>query len=988
MKLLFCFASIFLASMLSLLAAEPKWIAGPTSQVNNWELERSFVPADAVQQARVKFAVDFAQAVLIINDRRVLTVEAFCPLQSLDVTQWMKRGENHLRIEVQKAVGPSAVAVEVDLNLISGQNEKIVSDKNWQSTSSETPMSIAARELGQVRSELWGSGRRDISLSATENYEQWRQASGDAAAASKSKIWTVPGFEFAVLRMAAADEGSWISMAFDPQGKLLVSREDQGLLRMTLSADRNGVEQVENFASELKECRGLAFHGSTLYANANNSQGLYSLQYANDISSISAAKLIREFPGSAGHGRNDLLIHGDWLYTIHGDSVDLPKDQIQDLTSPLRHWSGDTSNREGQLLRMHLPTGAWELVCAGLRNPYGLAAQPDGSVFTFDADNEYDMGTPWYRPTRYVPLLAGGDVGYRTANKKLPPRFHDQPENVPPVLTIGRSSPTAIFRDEDLRFPEPYRQATFLLDWTYGRVIAVHQVRRGASWRAHTELFLQGRPLNVTDIARGPDGAMYLITGGRKTQSSLVRVWATAETATRSKDELHERQVAQYSKTQFARLQLLQEQARCPGPEGLNRLFESLDDADPTIRHAARVALERLPVELWRSRVHQESKTTKWLFGCLALLQASSESDTAATLTRWLQTDPNAWQLSEKIVGLRLLELCLRANPELRLTSSSQILARLQQHWQCNDEVLHVAPQGTSVEYRRRLALLLGQLSAQEPLATLFEELLQSPRQEDQLTALLALRNRKDGWEVDDRRRQFEVLARANRMIGGEGLPAFVAAIEAESRATLSQEEQAKLSDVFAAAKPTAIPRSSQASASATSTVRPLVSDWDMESLADIAENSPVAGDRKIGRQVFHDAQCDRCHRIGNQGTSIGPDLTFVGRRFGARDLLTSILIPSQSVAENYQLESVLTDDGKVHVGRIVIEGDYRSETLVLQTDSLRSDSIVEIDKRRIETHQTIPKSPMPEGLLDTFTKDQIGDLLAYLQDPTDVSQE
>ncbi len=988
MKLLFCSASIFLASMISLLAAEPKWIAGPTPQASYWQLERTIYPADAVQQARVKFAVDFAQAVLFINDHQVLAVEAYCPQQTLDVTQWMKHGENRLRVEVQDVGGPSAVAIEVDLKLISGRSESLVSDNQWQSTSSDTRTIKPARELGRVRPELWGSGRRDISLSATENYEQWRQASGDTAAAAKSKIWTVPGFEFAVLRTAAADEGSWISMAFDQQGKLLVSREDQGLLRMTLSADRNAVERVENFASELKECRGLAFHGSTLYANANNSLGLYSLQYAEDISSIPVANLIREFPGSVGHGRNDLLIHGDWLYTIHGDSVDVPKDQINDLTSPLRHWSGDASNREGQLLRMHLSTGVWELVCAGLRNPYGLAAQPDGSVFTFDADNEYDMGTPWYRPTRYVPLLAGGDVGYRTANKKLPPRFHDQPENVPPVLTIGRSSPTAIFRDDDLRFPEPYRQATFLLDWTYGRVIAVHQVRRGASWRAHTELFLQGRPLNVTDIARGPDGAMYLITGGRKTQSSLLRVWATAESATPSEDEAHEREVANYSKTQLARLQLLQEHARTRAAEGLNSLFENLDDADPTLRHAARIALERLPVDLWRSRVHQESNTTKWLFGCLALLQASSESDAAATLTRWLQTDPNALQLSEKIVGLRLLELCLRANPQTTLGNSSQILARLQQHWQCNDEVLHVAPQGTSVEYRRRLALLLGQLSAQEPLAPLFEELFQSSRQEDQLAALLALRNRKEGWEVAERRRQFEVLASASRMIGGEGLPAFVAAIETESKATLSEEEQAKLSDVIAAAKPIANPRSSLSSASTTSSVRPLVSDWDMESLADIAESSPVAGNREIGRQVFHDAQCDRCHRIGNQGTAIGPDLTFVGRRFGARDLLASILVPSQSVAENYQLESVLTDDGKVHVGRIVIEGDYRSETLVLQTDPLRSDSTIEIDKRRIETHQTIPKSPMPEGLLDAFTKDEIRNLLAYLQDPTEVAQE
>jgi putative heme-binding domain-containing protein len=122
-----------------------------------------------------------------------------------------------------------------------------------------------------------------------------------------------------------------------------------------------------------------------------------------------------------------------------------------------------------------------------------------------------------------------------------------------------------------------------------------------------------------------------------------------------------------------------------------------------------------------------------------------------------------------------------------------------------------------------------------------------------------------------------------------------------------------------------------------------------MDLLGEIANTLQVAGNRELGRQVFHDALCDRCHRIGSLGAAIGPDLTFVGRRFRTRDLLESILRPSQAVAENYQLEFVLSEDGSVHVGRIVIEGDYRSEPLVLQTDALRMDSIVEIDKRRIE---------------------------------------
>jgi putative heme-binding domain-containing protein len=979
-RYLVCFIASMLIQPVSL-AQEPQWIAGPDPQRGDWQLQRSIVSTGAVQQARIKLSIDFARAVLLINERRVLELEAFCPVQTLDVTNWMVPGENQFRIEVLNVSGPSAVAIELDIQLLSGATRKIVSDNQWQTPANDSGLSAPARELGPVRPELWGTGRRDISLSATENYEQWRQASSGASAKVMSSIWTVLGFEFAVLRTAADDEGSWISMTFDPQGKLLVSREDEGLLRMTLSADHNSVERVERFNTDLKECRGLAFHGSTLYANANNSRGLYSLQYSDDLASIPPATLVREFPGGVGHGRNDLLIDGDWLYTIHGDSVDLPKDQILDLTSPNRQWPGDDSDREGQLLRMHLPTGAWELVCAGLRNPYGLAAQSDGSLFTFDADNEYDMGTPWYRPTRYVPLLVGGDIGYRTADRKLPPRFHDQPENVPPVLTIGRSSPTAIFRDEELQFPEPYRQATFLLDWTYGRVLAIHQVRRGASWRAHSELFLQGRPLNVTDIARGPDGAMYLITGGRKTQSSLLRVWATGEQTTPIENETHERAAASYSKTQLGKLRGLEEQIRVRNPGGLDSLLDNLSAPDPTIRHAARVALERLPRELWIPRVLQFKESAPWLYGCLAMLQGASEGDIPPVLNRWLQIEPKKLQLSEKWVGLRLLDLCLRTNPAATLSKSPQILAKLQQEWLGGDE-LQVAPQVTSVEYRQRLALLMGQFSVPGPPPNVFQVLLNSSLQEDQLAALLGLRNMSDGWSLEYRRRQFETLAAARRMVGGEGLPSLVAAMDAESQATLSDQEKGQLSDLLNAAEIERTKQSSALQEIELSAPRPVVRVWDLDSLAELANTPQVAGSRELGRQVFHDAQCDRCHRIGSQGAAQGPDLTFVGRRFGTRDLLESILRPSLSVAENYQLESVITDEGTVHVGRIVIEGDYRSETLVLQTDALRLDSIIEIDKRRIEAHQPIAKSPMPEGLLDTFTDNQIRDLLAYLQNP------
>src|SRR6185369_15857574 len=72
--------------------------------------------------------------------------------------------------------------------------------------------------------------------------------------------------------------------------------------------------------------------------------------------------------------------------------------------------------------------------------------------------------------------------------------------------------------------PPKYQRALFALDWSYGRIFGVHLESRGASYSGAVETFLRGTPLNLTDLAFGPDGALYFITGGRNTQSGLYRV--------------------------------------------------------------------------------------------------------------------------------------------------------------------------------------------------------------------------------------------------------------------------------------------------------------------------------------------------------------------------------------------------------------------------------------------------------------------------------
>jgi glucose/arabinose dehydrogenase len=55
-----------------------------------------------------------------------------------------------------------------------------------------------------------------------------------------------------------------------------------------------------------------------------------------------------------------------------------------------------------------------EAYAMGFRNPYDLAFNPEGELFTFDSDMEWDVGLPWYRPTRVNHLVAGAEFGWRS----------------------------------------------------------------------------------------------------------------------------------------------------------------------------------------------------------------------------------------------------------------------------------------------------------------------------------------------------------------------------------------------------------------------------------------------------------------------------------------------------------------------------------------------------------------------------------------------
>jgi len=960
-------------------AAAPQWIGGSPERAPTWQFKKSVSIDEAVHSALMRVAADFCTAVVAINGQTVLVLEPYSPTQDIDVVNYLHRGPNEIGITTTPVAGPAAVALSITLTGTDGKTNSISTDESWQ----------GAVSLGDVPPEQWGIGRRSAAVSAFDNYEQWRQAKPE----KQTQFWTVPGFEITRVRQAAADEGSWIALAFDAAGRATISREDTGLLRMTLTDDYRSVVKVEPIQVDLPECRGLVYLDGLLYANANNAKTMYRMRIT-DEARVESLDRLREFPGGVGHGRNDLAIGPDGLiYSIHGDSVAAPGQPVVDRTSPLRESRRGPPQQEGTVVRTDRDGKSWELFCTGLRNPYGLAFHPNGDLFTYDADNEYDMGTPWYRPTRIVQLDSGADYGWRVAQGKWPPYFPDHPDNGLPTIDVGRGSPTAVMFGTNLKFPSPYREALFALDWSYGRVLAVHLAPRGAGYRAALELFMQGKPLNVTDIAAGPDGAMWLITGGRKTQSALYRVAFSGQSNQSAAIGRHEQEAARFAEQQRA---LRRELEALHGQEGADADIAHLcgtclADPDPRICNAARIAIEQRPKLEVADRFDEFRQTGKTggsstgrvsarrkLEFLMTLVRTGDPANVPTFIDQLLKIPAGTLNLGEKFMLVFLYAECLRNAPDAVAKKGSAIAAQLAELWpDPAKDGLRVSPLGDSSELRRRLALLLAKLTSEtggDPgiVDRIAKSLLASSVQEDRLQGLLALRNLKQGWTPASRRAYFQALQDARRFVGGEGFPAFLEKLRVDAEATLGADERLQLADLLAAPQQVDEPLPPP---------RAKVQTWSLDDVPKLAAKDAGRGNAERGAKVFRDALCSRCHRAGLTGPAVGPDLTFAARRFSRSDMLESIIAPSRSVAENYRNVIVVTEAGKVHVGRLLNEGDFRSEKLKLSIDALRPGEVVEVDKKDIVEQRPHDTSPMPQGLLDTFTRDEIADLLTFLEE-------
>src|SRR5207302_1924179 len=130
------------------------------------------------------------------------------------------------------------------------------------------------------------------------------------------------------------------------------------------------------------------------------------------------------------------------------------------------------------------------------------------------------------------------------------------------------------------------------------------------------------------------------------------------------------------------------------------------------------------------------------------------------------------------------------------------------------------------------------------------------------------------------------------------------------------------------------------------------------------------------GRQVFLDAEkslCITCHRVGEEGERVGPELTGIGTRFGRVYLIESVLEPSRTVVPGFATLRMELKDGRTLTGVKVAETDT---TLTLVDLEIKKH---ELKKADIMEQRPLAISTMPDGVEKRLTEQEFVDLIAYL---------
>lgn len=882
------------------------------------------------------------------------------------------------------------------------------------------------------------------------------QQQADPVPSKTDRLTLPPGFVAEHLHSPSdSKQGSWVSMTFDAKGRLITSDQYGFLYRTELppvgstpsppriekltipneftSTDpappkpekRNRTDEATADTTKVRVgmgyAQGLLWAFNSLYVMVNNqnkknfekTSGLYRLQDTDGDDQFDKITLLKSLDGDGEHGPHSIVLTPDKksLVVVAGNFTKLPQMDAHRLP-PV--WQEDNllthiNDPRGHDDHPRAPYGwiaqtdslgkTWELISAGFRNPFDIAFNEAGDLFTYDSDMEWDLGLPWYRPTRICHVTSGAEFGWRPGSSKWLPAFAD---NLPPVVNMGQGSPTNLINARNAQFPERYRRALLAFDWSFGIIHAIHLKPKGASYEAEREEFISGLPLPLTDGVIGPDGALYFLTGGRKLESDLFRVYYRGTEAVAS--------VAPQptpSPTEEHRLRTRLEQYHGqPDPGAVAAAWPHLAHPDRFVRYAARMAIEHQPVGEWQAQALSETDPQRATQALIALARQGNQKDKSKVLEALLKL--NYPSLSESGQGdvLRAFELVFSRMGKLKKSEKSEVVAYLDPQYPANSALLNrqlsklliylEAPgviektlallrqpdepgsQNLGVELgANSSALILRNMQYGYDIAKTLEKV--PPLQQTHYAVMLS--RLKTGWTPTLRAEYFEWFAKAFSFQGGNSYIGFA---DKARRAALKHVPKNQR-DHFSKLSGEELLNAKGLGLASNYTPEGPGRNWELDSALAALEREPAGRDFDRGKKIFSAILCNRCHVVQGEGGDIGPDLTQLGTRFSSKDILEAIITPNKVVSDQYAATVFNLKNGETVLGRLISEDET---SYSISINPFTPSELQRVRKADVASKKYSAASMMMPGLINSLNRNELKDLMAYLKSGGNQSHE
>jgi len=993
-------------------AAGPQasWIWGP-SQQKNYVVRKEF--GGDVKSAVFKATADNLVTVYV-NSRQAYVGNEWKDAPEIDVSgKTAGKTSNVVEAEIKNEGGPAAFIFKMIVTKNDGKVEYVTSDDSW--------------EVAETRDGPWAKAKI-VGKYGAQPYGEVLSAPTGVAAANNALFKVPAGFQVEKLFTVPKELlGSWVNITADPKGRLIVSDQGGlGLCRVTPpkpgSDEETKVEHLDiKFeGKQMSGAQGLLFAFDSLYVccNGGPGSGLYRLRDTDGDDQFDKVEKLKELRGGGEHGPHALRLSPDGksIYVDAGNHTQPPFDRK--VSSPVQTMGGARAEQ----LHATLPEGAtsriapnwdedlllprqwdanghaagvvapggwiaktdpegktWEMFSIGYRNEFDFALNADGEMFVYDADMEWDMGSPWYRPTRVVHATSGSEFGWRSGTGKWPTYYLD---SLPGLVDIGPGSPVGVDFGYGSKFPAKYQKALYICDWTFATMYAIHIEPDGSSYKATKEEFVARNGLPLTDVTIGGDGAMYFTVGGRGTQSELFRVTYVGKESTEpanAKDEAGaelralRRSIEEYHKADVA-----------DPSKAAAFLVPHLAHADRHIRYAARVALERLPLAVWQDTVLGSNDPETVITGVCGLARTADKPAQQQLLAALAKLDYAKLTEFQQLEYLRAYQLVF-----IRLgIPEDTVRVELGKKF---DELFP----GKSTAHDQELAILM--VALESPLAATklvpllakdgtkttevstdalarnkgyggaVATMLANHPDLGQYQAAFTLRNLKTGWSDAQRKAYFSWFEKARKWSGGNSYQKFLTNIDNDAFAN-STDSQRLMLESLKIRKPYVAPALPKAKGPGR--------EYTAAEVVALASDTSKPRSFKNGQTMFAAARCVVCHRFGGDGGATGPDLTQLAGRFNLKDLTDSIVDPSKVISDQYKASVVETKDGKTYTGRIVSDV---ADSITMVVDPENSSKVLEIKKIDIEEMSPSKVSLMPKDLLKTLNETELRDLMAYL---------